>query len=87
MSPSPGGSSTTCCTRSSRCCGRDLVQMVLDGERLVGFGIVLPDLNPQVQKLDGRLNPWDKLWLLYHAKFAPVRKPGPWSWASPSPTS
>jgi hypothetical protein len=35
---------------------------------------VLPDLNPLVQQLDGRLSPWDKLRLLYHAKFAPVHK-------------
>jgi GNAT superfamily N-acetyltransferase len=53
---------------------RDLVQMVLDGERLVGFGIVLPDLNPLVQQLNGRLSPWDKLRLLYHARFGPVHK-------------
>ena len=53
---------------------RDLVQMVLDGERLVGFGIVLPDLNPLVQQLDGRLSPWNKLRLLYHARFGPVHK-------------
>jgi len=51
-----------------------LVQMVLDGERLVGFGIVLPDLNPLVQQLNGRLSPWDKLRLLYHARFGPVHK-------------
>jgi len=53
---------------------RNLVQMVLDGGRLVGFGIVLPDLNPLVQQLNGRFSPWDKLRLLYHAKFAPVHK-------------
>ena len=48
--------------------------MLLDGDKLVGFGIVLPDLNPLVQKLNGRLSLWGKLRLLYAAKFAPVRK-------------
>jgi hypothetical protein len=52
----------------------ELVHMLLDGERLVGFGIVLPDLNPVVQKLNGRLNILGKLRLLYAAKYAPIRK-------------
>ena len=52
----------------------ELVHMLLDGDKLVGFGIVLPDLNPVVQKLNGRLGPWGKLRLLYAAKFAPIRK-------------
>lgn len=53
---------------------RDLVQMLLDGDQLVGFAIVIPDLNPLVQKFDGRFNLWDKLRLFYQARFAPVRK-------------
>jgi hypothetical protein len=52
----------------------ELVHMLLDGDKLVGFGIVLPDLNPLVKKLDGRLNLWGKLRLLYAAKFAPIHK-------------
>ena len=52
----------------------ELVHMLLDGDKLVGFGIVLPDLNPVVQKLNGRLSLWGKLRLLYAAKFAPIRK-------------
>ena len=52
----------------------ELVHMLLDGDKLVGFGIVLPDLNPVVQKFNGRLSLWGKLRLLYAAKFAPVRK-------------
>ena len=52
----------------------ELVHQLLDGEHLVGFGIVLPDLNPLVQKLNGRLTLWGKLRLLYAARFAPVRK-------------
>jgi hypothetical protein len=52
----------------------ELVHMLLDGDKLVGFGIVLPDLNPVVQKLNGRLGLWGKLRLLYAARFAPIRK-------------
>jgi len=52
----------------------ELVQLLLDGDKLVGFCIVLPDLNPLAQKLDGRLNLWGKLRLLYAAKFAPIHK-------------
>ncbi len=52
----------------------ELAQILLDGDRLVGFLIVLPDLNPLVQKLNGRFNLLDKLRLLYAARFGPVRK-------------
>lgn len=52
----------------------ELAQMLLDGDRLVGFGIVLPDLNPLVQKFNGRLSLWGKLRLLYAAKFGRVPK-------------
>jgi hypothetical protein len=52
----------------------ELVHMLLDGDKLVGFGIALPDLNPVVQKLNGRLSLWGKLRLLYAARFAPIRK-------------
>ena len=52
----------------------ELVHMLLDGDKLVGFGIVLPDLNPVVQQLNGSLGLWGKLRLLYAAKFAPIRK-------------
>ena len=51
-----------------------LVSLALDGDRLVGFGIALPDLNPAVQKLNGRLSLWGKLRLLYEAKYKPVHK-------------
>lgn len=50
------------------------VNMLLDGDKLVGFAIVVPDLNPLVQKFDGRLNLWHKLRLLYAARFAPAPK-------------
>jgi len=52
----------------------ELVHMLLDGDILVGFGIVLPDLNPLVQKLNGRLSLLGKLRLLYAARYAPIRK-------------
>jgi GNAT superfamily N-acetyltransferase len=52
----------------------ELVHQLLDGDQLVGFGIVLPDLNPLVQKLNGKLTLWGKLRLYYAARFAPIRK-------------
>jgi GNAT superfamily N-acetyltransferase len=52
----------------------ELTQLLLDGDQLVGFGIVVPDLNHLVQKFNGRFNLLDKLRLLYAAKFGPVRK-------------
>jgi len=52
----------------------ELVHQLLDGDKLVGFGIVLPDLNPLVQKFDGRLGLFNKLRLFYAAKYGPIRK-------------
>ncbi len=52
----------------------DLVNLILDGDRLVAFGIVVPDLNPLVQKLNGRLSLWGKLRLFYEAKYQPPKK-------------
>jgi len=46
----------------------------LDNDRLAGFSIILPDLNPVVRKLNGRLTLWGKLRLLYEAKYRSVRK-------------
>jgi hypothetical protein len=51
-----------------------LVNMLLDGDKLVGFGIALPDLNPLVKTFNGRLGMLEKLRLLYAAKFGPIRK-------------
>jgi hypothetical protein len=51
-----------------------LAYVFLDGDRLAGFSITLPDLNPLIQKLNGRLTLWGKLRLLYEAKYRPVRK-------------
>jgi hypothetical protein len=51
-----------------------LAHLVLDHDRMVGFGLALPDLNPLVKKLNGRLTLWGKLRLLYAAKYGPIRK-------------
>jgi len=52
----------------------ELVNLVLDGDRLVAFGIAIPDLNPLIQQLNGRLRLWGRLRLLYAAKYGPLRK-------------
>jgi len=52
----------------------NLVRMLLDGDDLVAFSIVLPDLNPLVKTFNGELSLWRKLRLLYEAKYKPVRK-------------
>jgi hypothetical protein len=56
------------------CLRPDLAYGFLDGDRLVGFSIILPDLNPLVKKLNGRLTLWGKLRLLYEAKYSAVHK-------------
>jgi len=52
----------------------NLVRLLLDGDNLVAFSIVLPDLNPLVQTFNGELSFWKKLRLLYAAKYQPVKK-------------
>ena len=52
----------------------NLVRLLLDGDALVAFSIVLPDINPLVKKLNGELSWWGKLRLLYEAKYKPVKK-------------
>jgi hypothetical protein len=52
----------------------NLVKLMLDGDKLVAFTIVLPDLNPLVQKFNGELNWWKKLRLYYEARYKPVQK-------------
>jgi hypothetical protein len=56
------------------CLRPEMAYVLLDHDRVVGFGIGLPDLNPLIRKLNGRLNLWGKLRLLYWAKYRPVRK-------------
>lgn len=52
----------------------DLVNLILNGDRLVAFSIAVPDLNPTIKKLNGRLTLGGRLRLLYAAKFQPLRK-------------
>ncbi len=51
-----------------------LVNLILDGDRLVAFSITIPDLNPLIQTLNGRLSFWDKLRLLYAGRFGQLKK-------------
>jgi len=51
-----------------------LVNLIVDGEQLIAFGITIPDLNPLVQKLNGRLTLLGKLRLYYAARFGPLQK-------------
>lgn len=53
---------------------RELIKLVMDGERIVAFILNIPDLNPSIQKLNGRLSLLSQLKLLYEARFKPVRK-------------
>jgi len=52
----------------------NLVKLLLDGDDLVAFSIILPDLNPLVQSFNGELSFWKKLRLLYGAKYGPIKK-------------
>jgi hypothetical protein len=56
------------------CLRREMAFVLLDQDRLAGFGIALPDLNPLIRKLNGRLTLWGKLRLLYWAKYRPIYK-------------
>jgi hypothetical protein len=52
----------------------ELINLILDGDRLVAFGIAIPDINPLIKKLNGRLTWWGKLRLWYEAKYRPYKK-------------
>ncbi|MFA4903627.1 MAG: GNAT family N-acetyltransferase [Desulfobaccales bacterium] len=56
------------------CLRPEMAHVLLDHNRVAGFGISLPDLNPLIRKLNGRLTLWGKLRLLYWAKYRPVHK-------------
>jgi len=56
------------------CLRPEMAYILLDHNRVAGFGIGLPDLNPLIRKLNGRLTLWGKLRLLYWAKYRPVHK-------------
>lgn len=52
----------------------DLVHIIVAGDRLIAFSIMIPDLNPLVRELNGRLGLWGKLRLYYAAQYGPVHK-------------
>jgi hypothetical protein len=52
----------------------ELCNLVLDGDRLVAFSITVPDINPVVRSLNGRLSLWGRLRLLYAARCGALRK-------------
>jgi len=52
----------------------ELINLILDGDRLVDFNIAIPDINPLIKKFNGRLTWWGKLQLWYAAKFQPFKK-------------
>ena len=51
-----------------------LIDLIMDGDKIAAFVMTIPDLNPSIQKLNGRLSILDQLKLLYEARFKPVRK-------------
>ena len=56
------------------CLRPELAYVLLDQDRMAGFGISLPDLNPLIKEFNGRLTFWGKLRLLYWAKYRPIHK-------------
>jgi hypothetical protein len=52
----------------------ELIDVIMDEETIAAFIITIPDLNPSIRKLNGRLSIWCMLKLLYEAKFKPARK-------------
>jgi hypothetical protein len=53
----------------------DLMRIILDpDDRLAAFIITVPDLNPTLQRLNGRLTVLDQLRLLVQARFMPLHK-------------
>ncbi|MGB8990666.1 MAG: hypothetical protein WCD80_01275 [Desulfobaccales bacterium] len=56
------------------CLRPEMAYVLLDHDRVAGFGIGLPDLNPLIRQLNGSLTLWGKLRLLYWAKYRPLHK-------------
>ncbi len=52
----------------------DLIRIVLDGERIVGFTITIPDLNATMQQLDGRLSIWHMIRVYREAQYKPLKR-------------
>lgn len=47
---------------------------VTDENEIVGFIIIIPDLNPTFQKLNGKMNLWGMIRLFWNARFRPLRR-------------
>jgi hypothetical protein len=52
----------------------ELSNLIFDGDKLVAFNIAIPDINPFIQKLNGRLTWLDRIRLWYEAKYQPLKK-------------
>lgn len=52
----------------------DLIRIVCDGDRIVGFTITIPDLNPLMRELNGRLNLWHMIRLYRAAQHQPLKR-------------
>ncbi len=52
----------------------ELVNLMLDQDRLVAFNVAIPDINPFIQTLNGRFGWWQQARLWYEARHRPLRK-------------
>lgn len=50
----------------------DLESMILDGDDIVAFAVVSPDMNRSVKKFNGKFGLWQKLQLLYDCRVRPL---------------
>ncbi|MEA4858347.1 MAG: hypothetical protein AAGU21_19005 [Solidesulfovibrio sp.] len=50
----------------------DLESMILDGDDIVAFSVVSPDMNRSVKKFNGKFGWWQKLRLLYDCRVRPL---------------
>ncbi|WP_300161495.1 hypothetical protein [Solidesulfovibrio sp.] len=50
----------------------DLESMILDGDDIVAFSVVSPDMNRSVKKFNGKFGLWQKLQLLYDCRVRPL---------------
>jgi hypothetical protein len=50
----------------------DLESMILDGDEIVAFSVVSPDMNRSVKKFNGKFGWWQKLQLLYDCRVRPL---------------
>jgi hypothetical protein len=50
----------------------DLESMILDGDEVVAFAVVSPDMNRSVKKFNGKFGLWQKLQLLWDCRVKPL---------------